>query len=56
MLTKPPEHIATDIRLESHPFYQGQGYRRVKTQQVYRKRLLLQSPEREAHTQPREIR
>lgn len=26
-------------RLESHPFYEGQGYRRVKTQQVYRKRL-----------------
>jgi GNAT superfamily N-acetyltransferase len=26
-------------RLESHPFYEGQGYRRVKTQQVYRKRI-----------------
>jgi len=26
-------------RVESHPFYEGQGYRRVKTQQVYRKRL-----------------
>jgi GNAT superfamily N-acetyltransferase len=24
-------------RLESHPFYQSQGYRRVKTQEVYRK-------------------
>jgi GNAT superfamily N-acetyltransferase len=26
-------------RVESHPFYEGQGYRRVKTQQVYRKRI-----------------
>jgi ribosomal protein S18 acetylase RimI-like enzyme len=26
-------------RRESHPFYQSQGYRRVKTQEVYRKRL-----------------
>jgi GNAT superfamily N-acetyltransferase len=26
-------------RLESHPFYQSQGYRRVKTQAVYRKRI-----------------
>jgi GNAT superfamily N-acetyltransferase len=26
-------------RTESHPFYEGQGYRRVKTQQVYRKRI-----------------
>jgi hypothetical protein len=24
-------------RTESHPFYERQGYRRVKTQQVYRK-------------------
>jgi GNAT superfamily N-acetyltransferase len=26
-------------RAESHPFYEAIGYRRVKTQQVYRKRL-----------------
>ena len=26
-------------RVESHPFYEGLGYRRVKTQQVYRKRI-----------------
>ncbi len=26
-------------RAESHPFYQGIGYQRTKTQQVYRKRL-----------------
>jgi GNAT superfamily N-acetyltransferase len=26
-------------RLESHPFYETLGYRRVKTQQVYRKRI-----------------
>jgi len=26
-------------RVESHPFYESQGYRRVKTQQVYRKRI-----------------
>jgi GNAT superfamily N-acetyltransferase len=26
-------------RAESHPFYEGLGYRRVKTQQVYRKRI-----------------
>jgi hypothetical protein len=26
-------------RAESHPFYEGIGYRRTKTQQVYRKRL-----------------
>jgi len=27
-------------RAESHPFYEGIGYQRTKTQQVYRKRLL----------------
>jgi GNAT superfamily N-acetyltransferase len=28
------------VRVESHPFYEGRGYRRQKTQHVYRKPLI----------------
>lgn len=31
------------VRVESHPFYERLGYRRMKTQYVYRKELIINS-------------